>query len=96
MGSEEMITISRAEYQEFLNLRTEAEKFKSEIEWLKHQLAQLQKMIFGSKSERHIIINDRFFIKYRIKNWYCILEKGNKVGRKSGLLGMATKVRVSQ
>jgi transposase len=47
MASEEMITISRVEYLELL-------KFKSEVEWLKHQLEQLRRMIFGSKSERFI------------------------------------------
>jgi transposase len=44
---EEMIYISQAEYQELL-------KYKSEVEWLKHQLSQLQRMIFGAKSERYI------------------------------------------
>jgi transposase len=47
MASEEIITISKAEYRELL-------KFKSEVEWLKHQLEQLRRMIFGSKSERFI------------------------------------------
>ncbi len=42
-----MIYISQAEYQELL-------KYKSEVEWLKHQLSQLQRMIFGAKSERYI------------------------------------------
>jgi len=42
-----MITISRAEYQKLLAQQ-------SEIDWLKHQLSQLQKMIFGTKSERFI------------------------------------------
>ena len=44
---EDMIYISQAEYQELL-------RFKDEVVWLKHQLSQLQKMIFGSKSERFI------------------------------------------
>jgi len=47
MTSEETITISKAEYQELLG-------FKSEVEWLKHQLAELKRMIYGSKSERFI------------------------------------------
>ncbi len=42
-----MIYISQAEYQELL-------RFKDEVIWLKHQLSQLQKMIFGTKSERFI------------------------------------------
>ncbi len=44
---EDMIYISQAEYQELL-------RFKDEVIWLKHQLSQLQKMIFGTKSERFI------------------------------------------
>lgn len=51
---EEMITISKKEYQEFIDVKATVEKYKSEIEWLKHQLAQLQRMIFGTKSERFI------------------------------------------
>jgi transposase len=47
MTSEETITISKAEYQQFLDQ-------KSEIEWLKHQLAELQRLIYGSKRERFI------------------------------------------
>jgi transposase len=47
MQGEEMITISKAEYQQFLDQ-------KSEIEWLKHQLAELKRLIYGSKRERFI------------------------------------------
>jgi len=47
MASEEMITIAKAEYQKLLAQQ-------SEIDWLKHQLAQLQRMIFGAKSERFV------------------------------------------
>jgi len=47
MTSGETITISKAEYQQFLDQ-------KSEIEWLKHQLAELQRIIYGSKRERFI------------------------------------------
>ena len=47
MTSEETITISKAEYQELLG-------FKSEVEWLKHQLDELKRMIYGSKRERFI------------------------------------------
>jgi transposase len=50
----ETITISKAEYQEFINLKAEAEKYKSEVEWLKHQLAELRRMLFGQKRERFI------------------------------------------
>jgi len=51
---EEMITISKQEYHEFINLKTEVEKYKSHVEWLEFQLAQLKRMIFGAKSERFI------------------------------------------
>jgi transposase len=47
MTSGETITISKAEYQELLG-------FKSEVEWLKHQLEELKRMIYGSKRERFI------------------------------------------
>ena len=47
MTGPETITISKAEYQQFLDQ-------KSEIEWLKHQLAELQRLIYGSKRERFI------------------------------------------
>ena len=47
MESERTVTISSEQYQEFL-------KQESEIAWLKHQLFQLQRMVFGAKSERFI------------------------------------------
>lgn len=47
MTSEETITISKAEYQHFLEQ-------ESEIEWLKHQLDELKRMIYGSRRERFI------------------------------------------
>lgn len=47
MTSQETITISKAEYQQFLDQ-------KSEIEWLKHQLDELKRLIYGSKRERFI------------------------------------------
>jgi len=47
MTSEETITISKAEYQQFLDI-------KSENEWLKHQLDELKRMIYGTKRERFI------------------------------------------
>lgn len=47
MTSGETITISKAEYQQFLDI-------KSENEWLKHQLDELKRMIYGSKRERFI------------------------------------------
>ncbi len=47
MTSQETITISKAEYQELL-------RFKSEVEWLKHQLAELKRLVYGSKRERFI------------------------------------------
>jgi transposase len=50
MASEEIITISKAEYQQFLEI-------KSENEWLKHQLAELKRLIYGSKRERFIALD---------------------------------------
>ena len=41
------ITISRGEYEQLL-------QFKEEVTLLKHQLAELKRMIFGTKSERFI------------------------------------------
>jgi transposase len=48
MTSEETITISKAEYQELLGL-------KSKVEWLNHQLAELKRLIYGSKRERFLL-----------------------------------------
>jgi len=47
MKSIETITISKAEYQALL-------KLKSEVDFLNHQLAQFKRMIFGSKRERFV------------------------------------------
>jgi transposase len=47
MAGEKMITITEAEYNRLL-------AHQSEIEWLKHQLAELQRLIYGSKRERFI------------------------------------------
>ena len=47
MASEEMITISKEEYNRFLSLQ-------DEVNYLTHQLAELKKLIFGSKRERFI------------------------------------------
>lgn len=47
MATEKTITITRAEYESFLAQR-------SEIEYLKHQLSELRRMIFGSKKERFV------------------------------------------
>ena len=44
-----MVTITEQEYQEFLAQ-------KATVEILKHQLAELQRIIFGAKSERYIPI----------------------------------------
>ncbi len=54
MQGEEMITISKAEYQQFLDQKSTLQEQQSEIEWLKHQLAELKRLIYGSKSERFI------------------------------------------
>ena len=47
MASEETVVISRAEYERFRSL-------ESTVSVLKHQLAELQRLIFGAKSERFI------------------------------------------
>jgi transposase len=47
MNTTENITISFAEYNELLS-------FKSEVEYLRFQLSEMKRLIFGSKSERHI------------------------------------------
>ncbi len=47
MESTETITITKAEYLEFLD-------FKAQVSVLKHELAELKRMIFGAKSERFI------------------------------------------
>jgi len=47
MTEQKNITISLEEYQEFL-------KQKDEVLWLKSQLAELRRMIFGAKSERFV------------------------------------------
>ncbi|MHC1778342.1 MAG: IS66 family transposase [Lentimicrobium sp.] len=47
MESTETITISKAEYQELLDL-------KAQVSLLKHELGELKRMIFGAKSERFI------------------------------------------
>jgi len=54
MQGEEMITISKAEYQQFLDQKSTLQQQQSEIEWLKHQLAELKRLIYGSKRERFI------------------------------------------
>jgi transposase len=47
MASTETVTISKAEYQELIQA-------SQMVELLKHELAQLKRMIFGSKSERFV------------------------------------------
>jgi len=47
MENAEMVTISMAEYETLIGL-------KSEVTYLKFQLAELKRMIFGAKSERHV------------------------------------------
>jgi len=47
MTTGETITISKEEYQELLD-------FKAEVGLLKHQLAELRRMIFGQKRERFV------------------------------------------
>lgn len=51
MASKETVTISKAEHEKFLAL-------ESEVSHLTHQLAELKRLIFGSKSERFVSAND--------------------------------------
>ena len=50
----ETITISKTEYHQFLEQKSTLLEQQSQIEWLKHQLAELQRLIYGSKRERFI------------------------------------------
>lgn len=45
-----MVTITKAEYDEYLGL-------KSQVAYFQHQLSELRRMIFGVKSERNIAPN---------------------------------------
>jgi transposase len=54
MISQETITISKHEYQALLAYKDEVLFYKSEVSYLTHQLAELKRLIFGSKSERFI------------------------------------------
>ncbi len=58
MIGEENITISRQEFEhiksEIIAIKTRNEKVESENAWLKYQLAELKRMIYGSKSERYV------------------------------------------
>ncbi len=47
MASKEMITIIKQEYESLL-------AYKDEVSYLSHQLAELKRLIFGSKRERFI------------------------------------------
>lgn len=57
---EETVTISAADYHSLLK---EVEDYKIQIAKVKHQLAQLKRMIFGSKSERFISEEDSSQLK---------------------------------
>jgi transposase len=48
MASQRMITIPEAEYLQM----------QHQIKWLEHQLAELKRLVFGSKSERFIAAED--------------------------------------
>ncbi len=47
MSSTELVTISKEEF----------EALRSENAWLKHQLAELKRLIYGAKSERFVTQN---------------------------------------
>jgi transposase len=50
METAETVTITKAEYEHFLGL-------KSQVTYLQHQLAELKRLIYGAKSERFIAPN---------------------------------------
>lgn len=58
MTGEETITITRHEFEQFKAdfsaLKSENNVIKSENAWLKYQLAELKRMIYGSRSERYL------------------------------------------
>ena len=55
MESTEMITFSKAEYEQLIStISTTKEKYESEIAFLKFQIAELKRLIFGAKSERFV------------------------------------------
>jgi transposase len=54
MTSEQTITISKQEYQQFLEQKSVLLELQTENEWLKHQLEELKRLIYGSKRERFI------------------------------------------
>jgi len=51
MSSEEKITILNQELEQIILAN---KNLKSENDWLKYQLAELKRMIFGAKSERFV------------------------------------------
>ena len=50
MESNEMVTITKAEYERLIVT-------ESEVAWLKHQLSELKRLIHGAKSERFVAAN---------------------------------------
>lgn len=55
MAKQENITISSEEYQSLLDAKRELQE---EILWLKSQLAELKRIIFGARSERFVKDNN--------------------------------------
>lgn len=54
MISQENIVISKEEFEAFQSIKTENVTLKEENEWFRHQLAELKRLIYGSKRERFI------------------------------------------
>lgn len=54
MAKPENIAISKAEYEELIGYKNEANSYKKQVEQLKFELAEMKRMIFGSKRERFI------------------------------------------
>jgi len=54
MASKETVSITKEEYERFLALKKGYSELENKVSYLSHQLAELKRMIFGSKSERFI------------------------------------------
>jgi len=58
IASKKTITINELEYENFLKLQEKNQSLEQEIKYLKHQIGELKRAIFGSKSERFIPSDD--------------------------------------
>ena len=72
MSKGETITISKQEYQQLL-------EYKSEVELLKHQFAQLQRMLFGRKSERFVLPDPNQGVLFDLPEEKAVEEKTEEI-----------------